>query len=624
MAQMESPFQGMKILLLRECDMPESQTNRLRDKLGESGAEAKVLKTDSKPKVKTGLQLLAGGKRKAGPPLGASSALSSCLLPPGTTHLIVGQGWASKVNPESREEKLLGVLCIAKEQLQSKLAAGALKVVSSSWLSACFSGGSRVAEDGFVVDVPAAAATKQPDTKRLKLGQTPEATLPFPDATPTYTNEERGPAAWAEVDGGRAIWYRPTTLRHSTHLALFDLDSTMIHPKSGKTHAQSTDDWKFWSSGTRGKSLVQRTVKLLWEAGYRIVVISNNGALADDVAKKEMRKALVDDVLKQLQVPIEVLVACEKIGRFRKPCPGCYWEVEDSNGCKEINKDESFYCGDAAGRPPRPVHGSKKPKADFAPSDFLFAQNIGLKFFTPEQLFEGSKAPVHDRRGPLPYRPERPQPPATPPAFTVETASSALELVILCGPPASGKSFFCENYLPSHTRVNQDTLKTFNKCISAARAALAAKRSVVVDSTNAVQATRAEWLKLAKELNATARCVLMTASKEASFHLRAYRAGCLHPLDGDRRALDKIAIYSSFKKFREHMDRFSYTSFEAALKDEGFESVCRVPVPLPMKICCARDEALFYGYMCLPQYPKASEDAKGKAKGKQGKEDFSW
>ena len=49
----------------------------------------------------------------------------------------------------------------------------------------------------------------------------------------------------------------------------------------------------------------------------------------------------------------------------------------------KIEKKESFYCGDAAGR--------KKSKArlrnDFSSSDYLFAYNIGIKFYTPETLF---------------------------------------------------------------------------------------------------------------------------------------------------------------------------------------------------------------------------------------------
>lgn len=44
----------------------------------------------------------------------------------------------------------------------------------------------------------------------------------------------------------------------------------------------------------------------------------------------------------------------------------------------------SFYCGDAAGRPKTDL----KPK-DFSDSDLKFAREIGVKFHTPESLFLG-------------------------------------------------------------------------------------------------------------------------------------------------------------------------------------------------------------------------------------------
>jgi bifunctional polynucleotide phosphatase/kinase len=44
-----------------------------------------------------------------------------------------------------------------------------------------------------------------------------------------------------------------------------------------------------------------------------------------------------------------------------------------------IDKEKSFYCGDAAGR-----------VDDHSNDDILFSTNIGLKFYSPEMLFQGS------------------------------------------------------------------------------------------------------------------------------------------------------------------------------------------------------------------------------------------
>lgn len=62
-----------------------------------------------------------------------------------------------------------------------------------------------------------------------------------------------------------------------------------------------------------------------------------------------------------------------------------YFEKNLNNGI-EINMKESFYCGDAAGRP---KSGSRKK--DFSDGDRKFALNIGIDFKSPEMLFLGLK-----------------------------------------------------------------------------------------------------------------------------------------------------------------------------------------------------------------------------------------
>ncbi len=69
--------------------------------------------------------------------------------------------------------------------------------------------------------------------------------------------------------------------------------------------------------------------------------------------------------------------------------------------------------------------------------------------------------------------------PAEPPILP---AASSPELVIFVGYPALGKSsFFQTHFVPAgYTHVNQDMLKTRDKCIKAAAEALQAGQSVVV------------------------------------------------------------------------------------------------------------------------------------------------
>jgi len=84
-----------------------------------------------------------------------------------------------------------------------------------------------------------------------------------------------------------------------------------------------------------------------------------------------------------MDVPIIFMASTLKECPYRKPKKGL-WTVLCDQIMKvkqsEIDKDSSFYCGDAAGR-------KQKPFNDFSNDDLLFSINLGIKFYTPEMLF---------------------------------------------------------------------------------------------------------------------------------------------------------------------------------------------------------------------------------------------
>ena len=49
----------------------------------------------------------------------------------------------------------------------------------------------------------------------------------------------------------------------------FDLDHTLIKPKSGKVHPVDVDDWEWWDSSVPFK------LRQLTQCGYKIIVVSN-------------------------------------------------------------------------------------------------------------------------------------------------------------------------------------------------------------------------------------------------------------------------------------------------------------------------------------------------------------
>jgi len=81
-------------------------------------------------------------------------------------------------------------------------------------------------------------------------------------------------------------------------------------------------------------------------------------------------------------------------------------------------------------------------------------------------------------------------------------------MLILVGPPAAGKSTFCNRYLVpnGYERINMDTLKTKAKCKAAAKKALDSGKSVVIDNTNPSEEARSLYIEMAKVKNVPCRC----------------------------------------------------------------------------------------------------------------------
>ena len=85
------------------------------------------------------------------------------------------------------------------------------------------------------------------------------------------------------------------------------------------------------------------------------------------------------------------------LDKYRKPSV-YFWKLFEQrikvNEGLDIDIDQSFYCGDCAGRKMNPTR--KRP--DFRDSDYKFAKNIGLKFYTPEDMFRTGKDNVQSKR----------------------------------------------------------------------------------------------------------------------------------------------------------------------------------------------------------------------------------
>ncbi|KAL7776622.1 hypothetical protein CFE70_007040 [Pyrenophora teres f. teres 0-1] len=265
-------------------------------------------------------------------------------------------------------------------------------------------------------------------------------------------------------------------------IAAFDFDSTLITSASGRTFSRDASDWKWWDSSVPGR------LKELHNDGFLIAIISNQGGISlkpDPKTVKSDQKRLADfktkvtAVLTQLDLPISIYAATSR-DQYRKPRMGMWQELledYDVEHADTVDLENSVFVGDAGGR--EAVAGS--PAKDHSCSDRDFAANVGISFHTPEEYFRHEEPrPFVRAFEPTAYIGERAEQPIS--AILVFTKPATPEIVLFCGCPGAGKSSFYWKHLQplGYARVNQDTLKTREKCVKAATAFLQEGTSAVI------------------------------------------------------------------------------------------------------------------------------------------------
>jgi len=334
-------------------------------------------------------------------------------------------------------------------------------------------------------------------------------------------------------------------------IAGFDMDGTIIEPESGRAFPTGRSDWRWWHDSVPDK------LKELHEDGFKIVIFTNQGGIEKGKQKKGDITGKILDLAEQLGFPLQALIAGAE-NLYRKPNSEMWdYFVANLNKGVEPDSDVSFYCGDAGGRAKDWKKGAKK---DFSCSDRKFAANVGVNFYTPDAFFLEEKEAVFDWDGINPvelYNSLKGK------VLQDEYHKDTQEMVVLVGPPASGKSTFSKKYFVPHeyTRVNRDELSTAAKCKKVADEALGEGLSVVVDNTNGAPSARQEFIDLAQKHDVPARCIFINTPFEVADHLNYVR---VRETKGAVRRIPQVA-YNVYKK-----------NFVAPEKSEGFEEVIEI------------------------------------------------
>ena len=274
-------------------------------------------------------------------------------------------------------------------------------------------------------------------------------------------------------------------------------------------------------------------------------------------------KAKTSSVLSHFDFPVLLLAATAR-DVYRKPRTGMWRELLEELDLDEsegVDLQASFFVGDAGGR----AAGGEK-RADHACSDRDCAANVGIEFKTPEEHFLNQEPKPFTRN-------------FEPSTFLTEASASTdctpivmdkkntLDIVIMCGSPGSGKStlYWAKLKPLGYERINQDTLKTRDKCLKVASSLLDEGKSVAIDNTNADPDTRAVWVEVARKYKIPIRCVYFTAPVKLCEHNDTVRALAGMEFNPEKRT---ILPHSAFAGYR---SRFKEPSIK-----EGFQDIIRI------------------------------------------------
>lgn len=302
-------------------------------------------------------------------------------------------------------------------------------------------------------------------------------------------------------------------------LACFDVDWTLIKPKSNRKFPKNNDDLQIWD-----KSIIKRLNNLIKDQ-YTIVLITNQKNKNNENA---IEKA--NNIYKILSVPF-LYLASFKDDKYRKPALGLWNKIKKY--INDIDINNSFFVGDAAGRLNAWEKGKKK---DFSDSDRKFAYNIGINFNTPEEFFLDYSAT--NKWSWIGWNPESILPKSSIPNF-----EKAVEIIVVMGLPASGKTTFINQYFNDYIYYSGDKDGN-NKLLKLVEKSMNKKESIIVEGLFYTSSSRQKVIELIKKYDYNSKLFIMNINRDLALHLNKWRY-----LQGNKKI--PMVVYNKWKKHYE-------------------------------------------------------------------------
>lgn len=219
--------------------------------------------------------------------------------------------------------------------------------------------------------------------------------------------------------------------------ALFDLDWTITRPLNG-LFSSNANDWTI---------IIGRIERLadFTSEGFTLGIVTNQLASGN---KLETIKARLNNVYKCLckHFPNIVIMCATDKSAYRKP--GIGWRQHLGF------LPNSLYCGDAC-----QDLSNVNRSWGYSDSDRQFAVNMGLSFYTPEEVFPQLTLPT-------------------------ELNNFSKLLFMTVGPPGSGKSTFAKSHT-GFVHIESDAYKSnWNRIEKALCSAMQKGEKIVLDATN--------------------------------------------------------------------------------------------------------------------------------------------